>query len=1056
MSRRLAILAIASSALMMPTPASAQAGLPDSFPAGRDSNGEPCTATRSWNDPAARTLFDTTYGITCRGVAASRRQASIRVHLDPPEAAELAQCGTAVRRPASGLGHVGEVEARRCLDPATGGEMIRVSFASRGRFFVGEALPTTLGPMEATLRAVIDRAIPQTPADAPAPATIAIDDLPPLPAIEQQRALAAASLDTGGVLQAGIRLNHRGLFIEASRLLNDALSRLPATTPPLTRAEMLLEAGLADSNISQFDAATDHFLRASQLLSGAEDFDRLAFLNSKYATYRGLDDINRRAWSQAIETLASRDDSDAPLKDPAVLSNLNRPVAGAAASVTSTDAAQLSRLLVEAQRNWAQSVAYLATGDTMRARAALDDSVPYVTELQRNVSPEGVAALKSRLERQYGRVAARENDLAGAIGHFDCALAILRGGERPAGRTCLLDAGDPVADETFDLAAGGSLVADTLLERAALMTRLPGVSDAALLAEFDTAVDALARTGGGGVARPGMETYLDLLVRLNMTEPSPALAQRFFAAVQSVGEPAIARQVAQLQAIVTADGPIGARARDRSAAERDIIRLRYEISAVDPADTARRAALEAERQRAEAALLAANIALAADSRFQAVDDQPVTLAELRAELRPGEYYLKVTRLRSRAYALIIGQDDAFLHALPAPAATVDAIAQRVRTSIRDGSRTLPFFDVGASYALFKLIAGPAEAALVNASAIVVDPSGPLANLPVGVLVTRLDSVQRYAERRATDANDYSDVAFLGAQAELSSALSPRSFLITRRLAPSAARNPFIGFGENAPASLLAAVAQTRVPFGSGCDIAYGELAELMNGNRPVSADEIGIAAAALGVAGAPEITRAAFTDRALVEQGERGDFQSYQVLHFATHGLPETKVGDCTRVPPSLVTTLAPPQPDGGFPSDGLLSLPEVALLRLDANLVVLSACETASGVSGIGGRLAGQDESGATLDGLVRAFITANARAVLATYWQVPASTDTDRFIATFYGTGRTATIGAALQAAQRRLIADAATSHPYFWGAYFLVGDGSKTMLTPAAAPVTTAARR
>ena len=148
--------------------------------------------------------------------------------------------------------------------------------------------------------------------------------------------------------------------------------------------------------------------------------------------------------------------------------------------------------------------------------------------------------------------------------------------------------------------------------------------------------------------------------------------------------------------------------------------------------------------------------------------------------------------------------------------------------------------------------------------------------------------------------------------------------------------------------------------------------------------------------------------------------------------------------PPSLVTSLDPPADAGDYPSDGLLTFSEIAGLRLNANLVVLSACDTASGVSQLGGRLSGQDESAATLDGLVRAFITANARAVLATYWNVPASAETDAFIRAFYATGRTATIGAALRAAQRITIAKPDYSHPYFWGAYFLVGDASKTMLS------------
>ena len=97
----------------------------------------------------------------------------------------------------------------------------------------------------------------------------------------------------------------------------------------------------------------------------------------------------------------------------------------------------------------------------------------------------------------------------------------------------------------------------------------------------------------------------------------------------------------------------------------------------------------------------------------------------------------------------------------------------------------------------------------------------------------------------------------------------------------------------------------------------------------------------------------------------------YQVIHFATHGIPALPLrdGNCNTVlSPSLVTTLAPPS--GSDPgSDGLLSFTEVAKLRLDANLVVLSACHTASGIGAIQAREQGQIGSSATLDGLVRAL---------------------------------------------------------------------------------------
>lgn len=1019
----------------------------DIFIAGRDANGEPCTATRSWNDAGAPGVFDRAFGITCRGVAASRRQGTAYAFPGKATPADPALCGAPLMQTMTGIG---AVETRACFDKVQGSAMATVRFHQGKRSYYGAAVATALGPLEVALRVLAGRAAPPANRDITIAASIDAAKLPPAPVGSPTAAADSSNdrLDAAAALQAGIGLNYRGLYIEASRLLNDAISRLPAGTPALTRAELALEAGLADSNISQFDAADEHFARAAELIKGATDLDRAAFLQSKSATYRGLDLINKRDWPAAVAALSDTGPAQQPLTDPAILSDLNQPVSrGAAASLSATDSKQLSRLLVEAQRNWARSVAYLAIGNNKASRAALDETLPYVAQLQRNVSPDAVSALKSRIQRQYGRVAAREGHIPEAIDQFDCAIGTLQG-ERPRpGKTCVLDTPVSARGRTETGVSAGPLIAETQLERASLLARSPNIPDADVLKDYDVAVDSLIRSGAaGGIIQPSMEAYLDLLSRLEAKAPSLDLEQRFFRAIQAVGEPAIARQVAQLQTIVTASGTLGAKARDRAEIERQIIRLRYEISAADPANAALRTALEVERARAEAALVTANAALAADPRFRAVDDQPTSVADIRAVLRPQEYFLKVTRLRTRAYAMVIGPDRNFIYPLGVPAANVDIIAKRVRASIRNDTGRLPFFDVAASYALFRLIAGPADAALAAATAIVVDPSGPLENLPAGVLVTNLDSVRRYEATRATRPNDYSRVAFLGAGAELSNALSPRSFLITRKLPASTAPQPFIGFGENAPARVGQVAADARVSFGTGCDIGYAELAEVMNANKPVSAHELKVASAALGYPDAPQVTRDDFTDVAMLEHSAQGDYRKFQVIHFATHGVPETQAGTCTRIPPSLVTTLAPPAPPGGRSSDGLLSLPEVAELNLDANLVVLSACETASGVSGVGGRLTGQDESSATLDGLVRAFITANARAVIATYWQVPSSRQTEDFIGTFYNSGRTETIGAALRDAQRSVIAQADYSHPYFWGAYFLVGDGSKSMLSPA----------
>jgi CHAT domain-containing protein len=71
----------------------------------------------------------------------------------------------------------------------------------------------------------------------------------------------------------------------------------------------------------------------------------------------------------------------------------------------------------------------------------------------------------------------------------------------------------------------------------------------------------------------------------------------------------------------------------------------------------------------------------------------------------------------------------------------------------------------------------------------------------------------------------------------------------------------------------------------------------------------------------------------------------------------------------------------------------------------------------------------------------------VLATFWAVPVLKETDELMARFYSEGRTAGMAKSLRVAQVQMIDTRRYSHPYYWGAYFLVGDGGKTMLTPVA---------
>ena len=172
------------------------------------------------------------------------------------------------------------------------------------------------------------------------------------------------------------------------------------------------------------------------------------------------------------------------------------------------------------------------------------------------------------------------------------------------------------------------------------------------------------------------------------------------------------------------------------------------------------------------------------------------------------------------------------------------------------------------------------------------------------------------------------------------------------------------------------------------------------------------------------VVGADFSDRAI----KTLPLIDYRILYFATHGLLPTDL-ECQPWP-SLVTS--PPQHLEGK-DDGLLDIEEILGFELDADLVVLSACNT-------GGP--GVETGGESLSGLARGFFFAGARSLIVSHWLAEDETTKDLMISTFErmhgssGAGR----ANALQYAQLRLMEDGRNSHSILWAAFTVVGDGAR----------------
>jgi CHAT domain-containing protein len=183
-------------------------------------------------------------------------------------------------------------------------------------------------------------------------------------------------------------------------------------------------------------------------------------------------------------------------------------------------------------------------------------------------------------------------------------------------------------------------------------------------------------------------------------------------------------------------------------------------------------------------------------------------------------------------------------------------------------------------------------------------------------------------------------------------------------------------------------------------------------------------AAALG-ASAADVHLGADASESTVK---RADLADYRIVYFATHGLVAGDIKGLAEPSLALSSPKVITEVD-----DGLLTASEVAQLKLNAEWVVLSACNTA----------AGEKAHAEPLSGLAKAFFYAGARALLVSHWAVASSAATRLTTTTFAILKAEPAAGRAeaLRRAMLTYLSDSSeplNAYPAFWGPFSLIGDG------------------
>jgi CHAT domain-containing protein len=147
----------------------------------------------------------------------------------------------------------------------------------------------------------------------------------------------------------------------------------------------------------------------------------------------------------------------------------------------------------------------------------------------------------------------------------------------------------------------------------------------------------------------------------------------------------------------------------------------------------------------------------------------------------------------------------------------------------------------------------------------------------------------------------------------------------------------------------------------------------------------------------------------------------YRYVHFATHGYLDTARAGLSAIVLSLYD-------EKGKPQDGFLRAHDIYNLKMPAELVVLSACETGLG----------KDVRGEGLEGLTRGFMYAGARRVVVSLWNVNDKATAALMQRLYTGMLRTnKTPAAALRAAQIEMLRSGQWQAPYYWAAFVMQGE-------------------
>jgi len=408
--------------------------------------------------------------------------------------------------------------------------------------------------------------------------------------------------------------------------------------------------------------------------------------------------------------------------------------------------------------------------------------------------------------------------------------------------------------------------------------------------------------------------------------------------------------------------------------------------------------------------------------------------QIAAMLAPDEVFLSIQPMRDETYVWAINASGqtSFHVSEWGEKRTRDAV-NRIRKTLdvaeMGGKATR--FDEATAAAIYDTFFAPQDKFIKDKKHVIVATSGALANMPFAVLINK-----RQNEKSATP----NDIGWFIKQAAISHVPSASGWLSLKRLSQTAhSTEPLLAWGDpqfdfNAPVAAGATTTRSVVrstpqrtaamrsleATDSDAYLAYSRIPPL-----PETRDEVLALADILQANSQSDVFLGKAANRASVlKMSETGQLAKKQVVVFATHGL---LAGDLPHLSQPALAMAASANPK----ESPLLTLEDVLSLKLNADWVVLSACNTA-GADG---------KAEEAMSGLARGFFYAGSRSLLVTHWSVESESAmllTTRTFSAYKKGGTGVRRSEALRQAMLETMKSPKYAHPAFWAPYALVGEG------------------